>query len=123
MRTTPHRRSLYAPELLEARIAPVELAREIHDARLHPRLILGLGIGLRGRNCHHAFEIEQLAKEVADPVPVDDCELPWPVLGAREWNVEKGLGEIEPGETEMLCSDFSTRLMISRSTVSGDAPG
>ena len=51
-------------------------------------------------------EIERLVRDDLDPFSSGECELPWPMLGAREWNVEQGLGEVEPGEAEVLCSDF-----------------
>jgi hypothetical protein len=35
-----------------------------------------------------------------------DAEFPWPVLGKREWRIDATMGEIEPGECEILHSDF-----------------
>ena len=50
--------------------------------------------------------IALLAAACDDPVPKGDCELPWTVLGAREWPTNEGVGEIEPTESEVLHSDF-----------------
>lgn len=50
--------------------------------------------------------IAEMAAACADPVPQGDCELPWTVLGAREWRLKAGEGEIEPSESEVLNSDF-----------------
>lgn len=50
--------------------------------------------------------IAAIAEKCGDSLPGNDCELPWPVLGKRQWNVEAGLGQIEPGESEVLQSDF-----------------
>lgn len=50
--------------------------------------------------------IQLAARDCPDPVAADQCELDWPMIGQRDWNVGKGLGEIEPGECETLCSDF-----------------
>ena len=40
-----------------------------------------------------------------DP-PNDDAEFPWPVLGKRVWRIDEGMADIEPGEAEVLPSDF-----------------
>lgn len=53
-------------------------------------------------------EIEQLVATDAPEHQMDaDCELPWPLIGQmREWNIEARTGEVEPGESEVFCSDF-----------------
>lgn len=47
-----------------------------------------------------------LAVTAIDPVPTKDCELPWTVLGAREWRIDAEIGEVEPGESEAFHCDF-----------------
>jgi hypothetical protein len=44
-------------------------------------------------------------KESPEP-PSGESEFPWPVLGKRQWRIDETMGEIEPGEAEILQSDF-----------------
>lgn len=41
-----------------------------------------------------------------DPVPKDSHEVPWDLLGERNWQYAVGDAEVEPGEEEVLHSEF-----------------
>lgn len=52
---------------------------------------------------------EGIRKEIElgnDPVPEGEQEVPWPILGARDWAFCISEAEIEPNETEVLHSEF-----------------
>ncbi len=52
---------------------------------------------------HILFDI----KSGKDPVLEHQQEVPWPMIGeSREWNYNRGQAEIEPGEKEVLHSEF-----------------
>jgi len=51
-------------------------------------------------------EIETRLKPGVDPVAPDEKELPWPLIVGREWNWNPTDIEIEPGESDLLNTDF-----------------
>jgi hypothetical protein len=65
---------------------------------------------------HALFRIQQvspLADEVlasveasADPVPEGEPEINWPGLGEREYEKDRVLVEVEPGESDVVTTDF-----------------
>jgi hypothetical protein len=54
----------------------------------------------------HIASLASRADDSVSAASAEDCELPWTVLGVREWRIDEGLGEIEPGESEVLHCDF-----------------
>lgn len=45
------------------------------------------------------------SEDDVDPVPKGETELSWPAIVVREWNLERGAVEIEPGESDSLHAD------------------
>jgi len=50
--------------------------------------------------------IFQLVSQGGDFVPQREKELPWTVLDAKKWQFDEHKAEVEPGEAEVLNSDF-----------------
>jgi hypothetical protein len=50
--------------------------------------------------------IRELIDAGSDPVPAGKHEVPWPMIGKREWTFHDGEAEIEPGEAEILDSEY-----------------
>lgn len=60
--------------------------------------------------------VEALLKQSHDP-PEDGVEFPWTVLASRSWRIDEDLAHVEPGESEVLESDFILAADIDAVTI------
>ena len=107
------RRSTYPRAALELQVTTARLPRDKRLLHVGLRIENQSDVLLRVRSAEVRVRqvvpipvtLQAKLQKDVDPIPTNSTEYPWPAIVSREWRPEGSL-ELEPGEWDMLHSDF-----------------